>query len=78
MKYIKLNKVSKILLFAVFMVFAFTMRANSQNVSVNDNEISTSNENSTNVIILDENVTEKQSTEKKSTENKEVIKETEK
>lgn len=78
MKYIKLNKVSKILFFAVFMVFAFTMHANSQNVSVNDNEISTSNENSTNVIILDETVSEKQSTENKSSESKEVVKEQEK
>jgi hypothetical protein len=76
MKYIKLNKVSKILLLAVSMFFVFTMQANSQNVTVNDNEVSTSNENSTNVIILEGNSTDNQSTEKKSSENKEVVKET--
>ncbi|NOS84027.1 MAG: hypothetical protein HOP31_02705 [Ignavibacteria bacterium] len=54
------------LLFA--MIFALTMQTNSQNVSVNENEISTSNENGTNVIILEDNSTENTSTENKKTE----------
>lgn len=54
------------LLFA--MIFALTMKANSQNVSVNDNEISTSNDNGTNVIILEDNSSENTTSENKKTE----------
>lgn len=50
------------------MIFALTMKANSQNVSVNDNEISTSNDNGTNVIILEDNSTENTTSENKKTE----------
>lgn len=50
------------------MIFALTTQTNSQNVSVNDNEISTSNENGTNVIILEDNSTENTSSENKKTE----------
>lgn len=50
------------------MIFALTTQTNSQNVSVNENEISTSNENGTNVIILEDNSTENTSSENKKTE----------
>ncbi len=61
------QKISIIPLLAA-MIFALTMQTNSQNVTVNNNEISTSNENGTNVIILDDNSTENTSSENNKTE----------
>lgn len=61
------QKISIAPLFAA-MFFALTLQVNSQNVSVNNNEISTSNDNGTNVIILEDNSTENKTTENKSTE----------
>ena len=52
----------------VAMSFALTMQVHSQNVSVNNTEISTSNDNGTNVIILEDNSTESKTTETKKTE----------
>ncbi len=73
------QKISKAPLLAA-MFFAMTLQVNSQNVSVNNNEISTSNDNGTNVIILEDNSTENKTTETKSTEQntKETTLETEK
>lgn len=62
-------KILKIPLLAA-MTFALTMQVHSQNVSVNNTEISTSNDNGTNVIILEDNSTENTQVDNKKTEDK--------